>query len=130
MNLNQVTVEVTDIHRSRAFYERLGLILVVSSDHYARFVCPARPHEPAATFSIHVADAVVPGGTGLYFECDDLDSRVGKLKAAGVVFDSGPEDQRWLWREAWLRDPDGNRLCFYHAGEARLDPPWRVGGPG
>ncbi len=121
MNLNQVTVEVTDIPRARAFYQRLGLELIVSSDHYARFLCPG-----GATFSIHRAEAVSPAGTAVYFECDDLDSRVAALKAGGMVFESDPVDQRWLWREAWLRDPDGNRLCLYFAGENRVDPPWRV----
>lgn len=122
MNLNQVTVEVADIPRARAFYERFGLELIVSSDHYARFLCPG-----GATFSIHLAGTPAPGGTGVYFECADLDARVAALKADGVVFDDGPADKRWLWREAWLRDPDGNRLCLYWAGENRLDPPWRVG---
>ena len=129
MNLNQVTVQVTDISRSRAFYERLGLTLIVSSDHYARFVCPGRGPD-ATTFSIHLADAMTPGGTGIYFECDDLDGRVQTLKAAGIRFDSGPEDQRWLWREAWLRDPDGNRICLYFAGPDRIDPPWKIASPG
>ena len=27
---------------------------------------------------------------------------------------------------AYLRDPDGNRLCLYFAGENRVNPPWRV----
>ena len=116
MNLNQVTLDVSDIERSRAFYERLGLILIVSSDHYARFVCPAPPNERPATFSIHLAQTVTPGETGVYFECDDLDARVAQLKSAGVRFDNDPVDQRWLWREAWLRDPDGNRLCLYFGG--------------
>lgn len=121
MNLNQVTVEVSEIPRARAYYQRLGLELIVSSDHYARFLCPG-----GATFSIHRADAPAPGGTAVYFECPDLDARVATLKADGIVFDSGPVDQRWLWREAWLRDPDGNRLCLYLAGENRVNPPWRV----
>lgn len=121
MNLNQVTVEVSDIPRARAFYQRLGLELIVSSDHYARFLCPG-----GATFSIHRAKAASPGGTRVYFECADLDVRIVALKAAGIVFDSDPEDQRWLWREAHLRDPDGNHLCLYFAGENRVDPPWRV----
>ena len=129
MNLNQVTVEVTDIARSRDFYQRLGLTLIVSSPHYARFVCPAGANQSAATFSIHLADAVTPNGTGIYFECADLDARVAALKAVGMVFDSGPVDQRWLWREAWLRDPDGNRLCLYLAGDNRIDPPWKVDAP-
>ena len=38
-----------------------------------------------------------------------------------------PVDQPWQWREARLRDPDGNRLCLFHAGENRLNPPWRLG---
>lgn len=121
MNLNQVTVEVSDIPRARAFYQRLELELIVSSDHYARFLCPG-----GATFSIHLAGNAAPGGTAVYFECADLDERVAALKAAGVVFDCDPVDQRWLWREAWLRDPDGNRLCLYWAGENRVNPPWRV----
>ena len=121
MNLNQVTVEVADIARATAFYQRLGFEIIVSADHYARFLCPG-----GATFSVHVADDVRPGGTLIYFECEDLDARVAALKAGGVVFDSGPADQRWLWREARLRDPDGNRLCLYLAGENRVDPPWRL----
>lgn len=124
MNLNQVTVEVSDIPRARAFYQRLGLELIVSSDHYARFLCPG-----GATFSIHQAIPTTPGGVSVYFECTDLDDRVAALKAAGVAFDSDPVDQRWLWREAWLRDPDGNRLCLYLAGENRVNPPWRVVNP-
>ena len=26
----------------------------------------------------------------------------------------------------YLQDPDGNPLCLYHAGENRLNPPWRL----
>jgi catechol 2,3-dioxygenase-like lactoylglutathione lyase family enzyme len=124
MNLNHVTVEVSDIPRARDFYERLGLTLIVSSDHYARFECPG-----GATFSIHLAETVRPSGTGLYFECEDLDARVAAMVAVGMTFDIAPVDQSWLWREAWLRDPDGNRLCLYFAGDNRRNPPWRVSQP-
>ena len=123
MNLNQVTVEVRDIARARDFYQTLGLELIVSSDHYARFVCPG-----GATFSVHLAETVSPAGTLIYFECEDLDARHARLVEAGVTFESGPTDQRWLWREARLSDPDGNRLCLYWAGENRVNPPWRVAG--
>ncbi|HZV84723.1 MAG TPA: VOC family protein [Brevundimonas sp.] len=121
MNLNQVTVEVSDIPLARVFYERLGLELIVSADHYARFLCPG-----GATFSIHRADAPATGATIVYFECGDLDDRVSALKVTGLIFDSDPADQPWLWREARLRDPDGNRLCLYFAGDNRVSPPWRV----
>lgn len=123
MNLNQVTLDVVDIPRARDFYQRLGLELIVSADHYARFLCPG-----GATFSVHRVEATAPRGAAVYFECDDLDARVARLKAEGVVFDSDPADRRWLWREAWLRDPDGNRLCLFFGGENRVNPPWRVGG--
>ncbi|WP_292054591.1 MULTISPECIES: VOC family protein [unclassified Brevundimonas] len=128
MKLNQVTVEVSDIPRAKAFYQALGLKMIVSSNHYARFICPGEDEDLCSTFSIHIADQVRPNMGGVYFECDDLDARVAALKAAGFVFDSGPVDQDWNWREAWLRDPDGNRICLYFAGVNRTNPPWRVAG--
>jgi catechol 2,3-dioxygenase-like lactoylglutathione lyase family enzyme len=121
MRLNQVTVAVTDIPRAVDFYVALGLEPIVRSDHYARFVFP----EGDATFSVERA-AVVPGSTVVYFECRDLDARVAELEARGLRFESQPRDQPWLWREARLRDPDGNPLCLYWAGVNRLDPPWRL----
>ena len=48
------------------------------------------------------------------------------MLAAGIAFTRLPTDERWLWREARLRDPDGNVLCLFHAGENRRHPPWRV----
>lgn len=128
MKLNQVTVEVSNIPLAKAFYQALGLKMIVSSDHYARFLCPGEDEALASTFSVHIAEAVRPNMGGVYFECDDLDDRVAALKADGMVFDSDPVDQDWNWREAWLRDPDGNRICLYYAGENRTNPPWRVVG--
>lgn len=124
MRLNQVTVPARDIEQSVAFYQTLGLRLIVKSLHYARFELP----DGEATFSIHLSDDVEGAARGaqIYFECADLDARVAALKAEGIVFDTGPVDQNWLWREAWLSDPAGVRLCFYHAGENRRYPPWRI----
>jgi catechol 2,3-dioxygenase-like lactoylglutathione lyase family enzyme len=124
MRLNQVTVTVSDVPRAIAFYRALGLELIVEDVHYARFVCL----DGGSTFSVH-AEQVAPGGSTLvYFECDDLDARVRELEARGIAFESAPRDEPWLWREARLRDPDGNPICLYHAGKNRLDPPWRVAG--
>lgn len=124
MRLNQVTVPARDIEQSVAFYQTLGLRLIVKSPHYARFELP----DGEATFSIHLSDDVEGAARGaqIYFECADLDARVAALKAEGIAFDTGPVDQDWLWREAWLSDPAGVRLCFYHAGENRRYPPWRI----
>lgn len=123
MNLNQVTLPSRDIERSAEFYRRLGFSQIVSSlPHYARFECP----DGGATFSLHQVDSPTPSETIIYFECDNLDAVYDELTGRGVVFDQAPADQRWLWREAYLRDPDGNLLCLYHAGSNRRFPPWRI----
>ncbi|HYV19964.1 MAG TPA: GNAT family N-acetyltransferase [Verrucomicrobiae bacterium] len=124
MNLNQVTVPCTDLAASVAFYRALGLREIVSSPpDYARFECPVG----GSTFSVHrTTGPVVEGGVTVYFELEDLDATVSALKSAGLEFDSEPQDQPWLWREAFLRDPAGNRICLFHAGENRRNPPWRM----
>lgn len=55
------------------------------------------------------------------------DGTVQRLKQAGIAFVCDPVDQPYLWREAILLDPEGHRVFIYHAGENRLDPPWRAG---
>jgi catechol 2,3-dioxygenase-like lactoylglutathione lyase family enzyme len=126
VDLNHVTVSVTDIERSVEFYERLGLRQIVASyPSYARFVCP----DGDSTLSLHGLEAGVElpqQMTTVHFECDDVDAQVATLKAEGVEFDMDPTDQPYLWREAILRDPDGNVIFLFHAGENRLDPPWRL----
>jgi catechol 2,3-dioxygenase-like lactoylglutathione lyase family enzyme len=125
MNLNQVTVGCDDVDASVAFYRTLGLKLIVKDVHYARFECP----DGDATFSVHKADELAPGaGPLVYFECEDLDERVRALAAQGIRIDAPPQDQPWLWREAYLCDPAGNRICLYRAGRNRKNPPWRVEG--
>jgi catechol 2,3-dioxygenase-like lactoylglutathione lyase family enzyme len=124
MNLNQVTVPSSDVARSIDYYRRLGLVLIVESlPHYARFECP----EGDATFSIekknHDSSRT---GIVVYFECEDVDATVAALKQRGVGIEAEPKDQSWLWREAYLRDPDGNALCLFTAGNNRKYPPWRV----
>ncbi len=66
------------------------------------------------------------GGTTVYFECDDVDARFEQLSADGIVFSHPPRDERWLWRQAELLDPAGNRLVLYFAGSNRIDPPWKI----
>ncbi len=124
MLLNQVTVPARDLDESIAFYRKLGFALIVKNDHYARFEIG----DGASTFSLHLdpENRHASQGPQLYFECDDLDACVAELKSRGIVFDSDPVDQSWLWREAWFSDPAGNRLCLYFAGDNRRFPPWRL----
>ena len=117
-----------DVDRSAKFYRALGFVQIVDGGpRYARFECT----DGGATFSLHQVSEPTSGpGVVVYFECSDLDARCASLREQGVRFESAPTDQRWLWREAYLRDPDGNLLCLYWAGENRRFPPWRtnVGG--
>ena len=126
MRLNQVTAAATDLDASIAFYELLGLRLIVKSPHYARFELP----RGEATFSLHVTEGAIPRDNApqLYFEFSDvgLEGEVERLRCAGVTFESALEQKSWLWREAWLRDPAGNSICLYHAGDNRRFPPWRI----
>ena len=97
MNLNQVTVAVTDVPRAIAFYQCLGLKLIVENlPDYARLVCP----DGQASFSLSREAQVVPGSTLVYFECGELDAEVARLQAEGLSFEQLPQDQPWLWREA------------------------------
>ena len=124
MNLNQITVPSLDLTKSIPFYEKLGLQLIVKAlPHYARFVCP----DGNATFSLHQVEKLPTGdGISVYFECENLDDYVSLLIQKGITFDEMPSDRNWLWREARLKDVDGNQLILYFAGENRLNPPWRV----
>jgi catechol 2,3-dioxygenase-like lactoylglutathione lyase family enzyme len=122
MRLNQVTVAVANVEEAVVFYSRLGLTPIVKSPHYARFVCP----EGDSTFSVHLGEPPAAPSTVIYFENDRLDMLVESLKEAGLKFDSDPVDERWLWREARLRDPSGNPICLFQAGANRLNPPWRL----
>ena len=124
MNLNQVTVPVSNVERSIAFYEKLGLKLIVRSlPHYARFECPGGD----ATFSLHHEDENrQQNNTWIYFEVADLDSYVQQLMDKGIIFEELPNDKPWLWRESRLKDPDNNQLIIYFAGDKRKDPPWRI----
>ena len=118
MRLNQVTVGTTDYQASVGFYKALGLTQIVDAPpRYARFETPG-----GETFSIHLVDEV-KSTTMVYFEVDDVDAYVS---AAGLPLTQPPTDQSWLWREARLKDPSGNDICIYHAGENRRFPPWRI----
>ncbi len=124
MNLNQVTISATDLQKSIAFYSILGLKLIVDAlPRYARFECP----DGEATFSIHLNKNMQQNNfTTVYFEDDNLDDLVLRLKQKGITFMTELEDKSWLWREAHLQDPDKNTIILYKAGTNRKNPPWRI----
>jgi hydroxymethylpyrimidine/phosphomethylpyrimidine kinase len=119
--LNQITLPTHDFAASEYFYARLGLRQIVrSAPRYARF-----ENVGGTTLSIEAADEI-GGATVIYFECADLDQWVEILAGEGIAIEHGPADEDWGWREVRLRDPAGNAICLYQAGENRRFPPWRL----
>lgn len=124
MRLNQVTVPCLNIDASIAFYNKLGLELIVHShDNYARFLCP----DGDATFSLHRVEEKSNGPQPvIYFEVESVDEVYKALKNLGIKFDFKPIEQPWLWKECGLKDPYGNEIILFTAGENRIHPPWRI----
>lgn len=113
-----------DVDKSVEFYKKFGLLLIFEAlPRYVRFELP----DGEATLSIHLVDALPKGnGVMVYFEEENLDELVKNLQTKGISFTLLPTDQRWLWREAHLLDPDGNKIILFFAGDNRKNPPWRV----
>lgn len=124
MKLNQVTIYSSKTVETVEFFQKLGLLLIVDSlPRYARLECP----DGESTLSVNIADeAEASNQIVLYFECEDLDGDVERLKSLDLEFTQEPIDQPWLWRQAYLKDPNGNKICLFHAGDNRKNPPWRV----
>ncbi|PMG76661.1 glyoxalase [Shewanella sp. 10N.286.51.B7] len=136
MRLNQITIPVNDMAKACEFYLTLGFTQIVSTaadgNHYARFACP----EGEATFSLSFLGGESLQGSDsiqkrenssvIYFEHQDLDVWVEALIQQGIIFEQLPVDESYLWCEAVLFDPSGNKIKLYWAGENRLNPPWRV----
>lgn len=131
MNLNQITIYTELTIETVEFFEKLGLKRIVDSlPRYARLECP----DGEATLSVSEAEtralASVPSNNiVLYFECADVDAEYERLTALGIEFTETPTDRPWLWRQAYLKDPNGNKICLFTAGENRKNPPWRVSEP-
>ncbi len=124
MNLNQVTIYTHKPLETVEFYQKLGLKIIVDSrPRYARLLCP----DGDSTLSVSIAEKnQTISNIVLYFECEDLDTKVAELKNLGLEFTVEPTDKDWLWRESYLNDPTGNKICLFRAGENRQNPPWRV----
>lgn len=123
LNLNQVTIYSDKPIETVEFFELLGLKRIVDSlPRYARLECG----EGGSTLSVNeFPEHTLINNVVLYLECD-VDVEYERLMALGLEFTQPPTDRSWLWREAYLLDPNGNKICLYHAGKNRLDPPWRI----
>src|SRR6266852_3755239 len=109
------TIMVSDMSRSRAFYEgQLGLEVVRESGPYLFLRAGVSHIALVARATVSPAQATICA-----FEVDDLRATLSRLRERGVVFEEydtpnlrttdgiakvGPV------QAAWMRDPDGNGL--------------------
>lgn len=122
MELNQVTLPVKNMEDAVQFYLKLGFTQIVDTPHYARFSCP----DGDSTFSLSLENDKFENHSVIYFEHEDLEELCENLAQEGIVFEQEPTEQRYLWKEAIIKDPSGNKIKLYWAGENRLNPPWKV----
>ena len=122
--LNQVTVTGTNYERSVDFYRRLGLKQIVDSPEPAMRGSRPPAARPSRSRSTPTKRSSRPPPS--ISSATTSTSASSSLRAAALPFEHGPRNQPWMWREARLRDPDGNIIFLYKAGEARRFPPWRI----
>ncbi|NCO71220.1 MULTISPECIES: VOC family protein [Shewanella] len=122
MELNQVTLPVKNMEDAVQFYLKLGFTQIVDTPHYARFSCP----DGDSTFSLSLENDKFENHSVIYFEHEDLEELCENLAQKGIVFEQEPTEQRYLWKEAIIKDPSGNKIKLYWAGKNRLNPPWKV----
>ncbi|MED5326889.1 MAG: VOC family protein, partial [Pseudomonadota bacterium] len=69
MELNQVTLPVTNMVEAVEFYLTLGFTQIVDTPHYARFTCP----EGSSTFSLSLESESAQNHSVIYFEHEALE---------------------------------------------------------
>jgi methylmalonyl-CoA/ethylmalonyl-CoA epimerase len=108
--IGQIALTVTDIARSKDFYQNtLGMKFLFDAGSMAFFQCGD------IRFMIGASEDAAPrGGTLLYFKVPDIHQVHEVLKGKGVVFHQRPhlvarmpDHELWI---AFLKDPDENIL--------------------
>jgi catechol 2,3-dioxygenase-like lactoylglutathione lyase family enzyme len=128
MFLSHITLLVSDIPRSKAFYQALGLELIVDAAHYCRFRANL-DGQGSQTLSISHSLGPIGASCHVGFEFaspEALDAYADLLQSRGFVLAEHPQDRSWLWRDVILHDPDGHEILLLYAGDNKLNPPWRV----
>lgn len=127
MRFSHVTLMVSEVPRSRAFYLQLGFELIVDTAHYCRFLPTIGDGDGTVSIEQHHGPIASGAQLGLEFSSAvDLDAYVATLRARGIDIAEAPIDRPWLWRDARVFDPDRHEWMLFFAGPNKLHPPWRV----
>lgn len=118
-SLSAVTLAVTDMARSTAFYERLGFQRLYGGETDAFTSFQAGP----GFLNLELVEGVdVSGGAKwgrAIFYVGDVDGMHDRAIAAGLHPESEPTDAPWGERYFHLHDPDGHELSFARPLEER-----------
>jgi predicted RNase H-like nuclease/catechol 2,3-dioxygenase-like lactoylglutathione lyase family enzyme len=106
--ISAVTLFVTDMARSCAFYQGLGFELKFGGEDagFSSF------YAGESFVNLSAGDKARPGGGLTIFHVDDVDAQHARALAAGLKPDFAPADAPWDERYFHIRDPDGYTLSF------------------
>ena len=116
--IDNIGICTTDLARSVAFYDKLGLSEAYRNDRGVMMAAGTvqlflfqvrRPDPPPVGRELGLFDNP-PGIDHISFAVADVDALYAELCKAGVAFAAPPEDQSWGARMVGLKDPDGNNL--------------------
>jgi lactoylglutathione lyase len=102
--LQTIVLFVSDVDRARRFYrDQLGLEQVYEGGGRVGLKCGA------TRLLLHPAEEVERGAWNveLYFQVEDVDDCIARLRACGVGVLLEPTDEPWGERNAGVLDPDG-----------------------
>ena len=120
-----IGIVITDMGRTLAFYELLGLEFTgeVDGGHMeaslpggSRLMCDTE--EIMRSFDPSFVSPLAPGRISLAFECESpeaVDAAFASVAAAGSSIHLEPFDAFWGQRYATVIDPDGNHIDLYAA---------------
>jgi catechol 2,3-dioxygenase-like lactoylglutathione lyase family enzyme len=110
-SISAVTLAVSEMARSIAFYRALGFELVAGGDDagFTTFGVGAG----FLNLQVDAAHAPVPAIWGrVIFHVHDVDAMHARALHAGLAPASEPADAPWGERYFHVRDPDGHELSF------------------
>jgi catechol 2,3-dioxygenase-like lactoylglutathione lyase family enzyme len=122
MKVTNILLWVQENKLSEKFYKKLGFDTKTSTDGYSEIqlgsfeivLVNMRDEDEFAGDSLSGAKGK---GMYVYIWVEDVDREYERQLSLGLRPATKPRDWEWGNREFILKDPDGYKLCFWHALE-------------
>lgn len=120
MRITDLVLWVQENKLSERFYKKLGFHIVQSDDEHSLvnlngFGIDLVSMRDEEKFAIDSMSAHKGRGMYIHIYVDDVDTTYNQLIDAGFDIHTTPKNWPWGNREFILKDPDGYKLCFWHA---------------